>query len=82
MGMISIRIEGSFPENSTVTFDAEEGGHALAIQRAIRHLNNLLPKAIRLDHARHAQSEYPPKSGFGEFPAHEPQGLADNGGPT
>lgn len=65
MGAIRIEMAGSFP---VAKFDtsAEEGGHANAIQRAIRFLNDKLPAAIELDHKLHDSGDRPPKKDFGK----------------
>jgi hypothetical protein len=59
MGMVRIEIVGSFGPKQDQNFTAEEGGHALAIARAIDFLSKQLPGAIRLDHKLHYQGEYP-----------------------
>ena len=64
MGMIQIQTHGSFPaEKFDVT--ANEGGHANAIQRAIKWLNDRLPAAIERDHELHEAGEMPPDAWFG-----------------
>jgi hypothetical protein len=65
MGMVSVTVRGSFPEHAQDTYSAEEGGHALALQRAIARLTGMLPKAIQLDHQLHGDGEQPPKAPFG-----------------
>jgi hypothetical protein len=51
MGMVTITINGSFPRTSTLRFSAEQGGHAQCLQKAIKHLVDQLPAAIKADHA-------------------------------
>ena len=68
MGMVNITIQGSFGRPVNKTFSAEEGGHALAITRAIQTLIEELPNAIRVDHRLARMNEVPPKSDFGEVP--------------
>ncbi len=65
MGRISIQMTGSFPERSKVV-SALEGGHTLAISRAIEFLLNQMQWAIQRDHELHERGEYPPNSNFGE----------------
>ena len=67
MGMVEVKLSGSFG-NGGVSFIAEQGGHAMAISRAISFLNGQLPDAIRLDHALHDKNERPPQSDFGWVP--------------
>jgi hypothetical protein len=64
MGVISINTRGSFPCEGQ-SFNAEFGGHANAIQRAIKWLNDRLPAAIELDHKLHDRGERPPRTDFG-----------------
>lgn len=45
MGMIHLRLEGTFPADA-IGISAENGGHANAISRAIEWLNGRLPAAI------------------------------------
>lgn len=73
MGMVSISIRGSFGKrNGQKEFSAMEGGHALAITRAIAALTVELPHAIQLDHQLAGTGEKPPKSDFGVLPAESP----------
>jgi len=65
MGMISIKIEGSFGDKGTSVFSAEEGGHAYAITRAVAYLMINMKDAIKLDHKLHDEGSRPPKSDFG-----------------
>lgn len=69
MGMITVEIRGSFGKATSKAFSAMEGGHAMAVTRAIEHLTNELPNAIRLDHKLAAEGEKPPTSDFGTLPA-------------
>ncbi len=64
MGSVRILMNGSFPTNDSVEFHAEQGGHAIAISRAIRWLNDQLSVSIELDHKLHEQGKLP-RSGFG-----------------
>ena len=64
MGMIRIQMLGSFPGDSFEVC-AEEGGHANAIQRAIRWLIDKQPDAIQQDHRLHEDGVRPPKRDFG-----------------
>lgn len=66
MGMITINIQGSFTRTGCTQFSAEEGGHAMCIQKAIRHLNEALPLAIQRDHELHDAGRRPPKADFGK----------------
>lgn len=63
MGQITISIRGSFSgdaRDSTRTFSAMESGHAAAVGKAIQYLSEeVLPDAIRNDHAAHAEGELP-----------------------
>jgi len=62
--MVRITIEGSFARQGQQTFSSREGGHALALRRAIQHLTNELPHAIQLD-LEHGEA--PPTSPFNRF---------------
>lgn len=51
MGIIRVNISGSFRPNQHKTFSSEENGHAAAVANLIKWLaDDVLPKAIRLDH--------------------------------
>ncbi len=56
MGMITVKLEGSFAKEAGFTigsnqFSAMQHGHADAVARAIEYLaSDVLPKAIALDH--------------------------------
>lgn len=50
MGIIAIRIYGSFKNHCDEVFCAEEGGHANALARAINLLADMLSEEIRHDH--------------------------------
>lgn len=66
MGLIGIRIDGSFPSEFRrgVSFSAVEHGHADAVAQAIRYLaDEVLPASIALDHELHEQG-HEPKRGF------------------
>ena len=67
MGEITIKIAGSFTNKHGSVISAAEGGHAMAINRAIMHLLAELPAAIRLDHKLHDESQHPDPD-FGEWP--------------
>jgi hypothetical protein len=69
MGMVNITIRGSFGKASDKTFSAMEGGHAMALTRAIAHLTDQLPHAIQLDHKLAKDGDKPPQSDFGQLPA-------------
>ena len=69
MGMVSVEIGGSFKEAGRFSACAEEGGHALALQRAISFLNDRLPSAIRQDHRLHDEGTRPPGNDFGWQPS-------------
>ena len=69
MGRIVIRMEGSFTYGGEIQFSAEEGGHTLAIQRAIGWLIDRQQSAIIQDHRLHAAGTHPPLSGFGKLHA-------------
>ncbi len=77
MGTVFVEVAGSFEQAGKLVVCAENGGHTLALQRAISFLQNKIPGAIRQDHALHDKGDRPPKSDFGEFPEHEPQGLRE-----
>jgi len=60
MGMITIKIEGSFPGKSEEKqFSAEQGGHAYALTRAIGFLFARMSPSIRVDHANHEKGSHP-----------------------
>lgn len=60
MGMITIKIEGSFPgKNEEKQFSAEQGGHAYALTRAIGFLFARMSPSIRQDHANHQDGSHP-----------------------
>ncbi len=65
MGMVKVQFNGSFGDDFK-NVSAQEGGHANAIQRAIKFLIEKLPAAIQEDHRLHDRSEYPPLNAFGE----------------
>lgn len=52
MGQITIMTAGSFNARTNVE-SAEEGGHAAAIGRQMKFLNDMLPEAIQKDHKLH-----------------------------
>ena len=65
MGVITVLTTGSFPY-SRKEFNAQEGGHADAVSRAIEHLSaTVLPEAIRKDHKLHDGNQRPSKKDFG-----------------
>ena len=65
MGIVAVRIYGSFGYTVDQVFSAEEGGHANAISRAMRELSDRLPHAIALDHKLQGKG-IAPKSPWGE----------------
>jgi len=65
MGMINIKMWGSFPEKTLETC-AEEGGHVSAIKRAIEFLAAQLGPAVKKDAALTKDGICPPKSPLGE----------------
>lgn len=65
MGQVRVVIAGSFGGYHDNTFSAEDGGHALALTRAMRELVSMMPHAIRLDHELHASGDHPPGTPFG-----------------
>lgn len=67
MGMIHLRLEGTFPADA-IELSAENGGHANAIARAIAWLNDRLPAAIILDHKLHDAGKRPYLADFGKAP--------------
>jgi hypothetical protein len=68
MGIVTIKIEGSFGEPDEKTFSAQEGGHAYALTRAIGFLFARMSPAIRKDHELHEAGEHPDSSPFGHKP--------------
>jgi hypothetical protein len=65
MGAIRIEVGGSFKPNDEKSFSAMEHGHADAVAKAIKWLSDeVLPKAIRLDHDLH-ESDNKPNGPFG-----------------
>lgn len=68
MVMVNVRVAGSFSEKLDVSFSASEGGHAMALHRAISKLSELMPGAIQLDHSLQAEGQKPPRSDFGVLP--------------
>jgi hypothetical protein len=67
--MITVTLRGSFgPLNGTTEFSAMEGGHALAITRAIQSLTDAMPRAIQMDHKLASEGQKPPTSDFGILP--------------
>lgn len=67
MGTITVQFKGSFGDKPLNIFQAEEGGHALAISRAVEYLSSKMGEAIRLDHKLHDESKHPSPD-FGEPP--------------
>lgn len=64
MGQITINTAGSFGNHINVE-TAMEGGHAAAISRQIKFLNDMLPDAIQKDHKLHDEGTRPPSADFG-----------------
>lgn len=67
MGSVTITTLGSFPVIRTLRYSAMEGGHAMALSRAIDHLTSMMPKAIQLDHRLHDEGTLPPDADFGKI---------------
>lgn len=67
MGMVRVQIRGSFGNRPDAEYSAMEGGHAMAITRAISYLTSELPAAIKLDHQLAATGDKPPRAAFGEL---------------
>jgi len=67
MGTVRVVIDGSFDRRVDETFSATEGGHALALIRAIKALTDEMPAAIQKDHKLHANNDTPPGSPFGQW---------------
>ena len=65
MGLITIKIEGSFGKNDEKVFSSEQGGHAYALTRAIGLLFARMSPAIRDDHANHEEGNNLPMTPFG-----------------
>ncbi len=65
MGMIAIRMGGSFPVSYFETC-AEEGGHVMAIKRAIVFLTDRLGPAVVRDADLTKDGESPPKAPLGK----------------
>ena len=65
MGMINIKMMGSFPEKSFNT-SAVNGGHVCAIKRSIEFLADQLGKAVVNDAKCTAKGIIPPSSPLGE----------------
>jgi len=65
MGILTINMQGSFKRTGCTQFSAQDGGHANAIQKAIRYLAEELPAAIELDHQLHDQNMRPEHTDFG-----------------
>ena len=65
MGVINIKVEGSFRKPTMREFSAMHGGHAKAVADAMEYLSGeLLPDAIKQDHELHEKEAYP-EGGFG-----------------
>lgn len=65
MGMVKVSLAGSF-RPVIAEFCAMDGGHANAIQRAIKFLVGELPRAIQQDHELHDRGDRPPRADFGK----------------
>jgi hypothetical protein len=65
MGMIRVKMWGSFPQKDFDTC-AEEGGHVCAIKRAISFLTNELGPAVKRDAELTMEGEAPPASPLGK----------------
>ena len=64
MGMIKTEMSGSFPFK-TFSTTAEEGGHVMAIKRAILFLSNQLGNAVVADSQLTREGEAPPEAPLG-----------------
>ena len=69
MGMITVKVEGSFRDPGERVFSAMHHGHADAVAQAIEYLSSeVLPKAIDQDHVLQ-EDGHSPEGGFGRaFP--------------
>lgn len=77
MGQIRIVVAGSFAPNEWKDFSAMEYGHADAVAKAIKWLaDEVLPKAIRLDHELHDKNARPSKL-FGSRKAYDDDDSED-----
>ncbi len=74
MGQVRVTIAGSFTNCVEFEASAREGGHAMALCRAIKFLNAELPAAIRKDHALQRRNAVPDISDFGKLKAHLKEG--------
>ena len=60
MGIVTIRVSGSFKPTKERHFTAQNGGHAKAVAQAIRFLSGeILPRAIEQDHQLQDEGQYP-----------------------
>lgn len=67
MGTITIKVEGSFPNSPfSAIFSGEDGGHQLALHRAVSWLQAQMPESIVLDHALHGKGQEP-IAGYGRM---------------
>jgi len=65
VGRITVQVQGSFGSPEERTFSAMTEGHAAAVADAIQYLSSdLLPRAIKRDHALHGDGHFPDE-GFG-----------------
>lgn len=64
-GTIKIVIERPLGR-TTREFDADDGGHAVSIQRAIQFLVFELKDAIAEDHRLHELGQHPPLADYGK----------------
>ncbi len=76
MGTVFVEVAGSFNETGRATFSAEDGGHTMALHRAIAFLERKIPGAIIQDHALHDAGDHP-MSAFGKLPDPRPEGLRE-----
>lgn len=73
MGQIRIETWGSFPKRSFQTC-AEEGGHVMAIKRAMEFLAGQLGPAVQKDAELTVQGVNPPRTPLGEDNCDEQEG--------
>lgn len=58
MGMLQINAWGSFPTVNT-TFRAQSSGHAVAVDDAIKYLQDLKEEAVAIDKVLRKQDKFP-----------------------
>lgn len=72
MGILRIETSGSFPvrhpRKRVKLFSAQRAGHAQAVAAAIQYLSeDVLPRAIELDHKLQKQGATPNDTNFGKY---------------